>query len=601
MAIYFREFCVGWTIFLMCLFLVSARSSLHDELYYGYNTLESTHRSLAELDINFIDKGIEHSRHRRNINETSNRTSVSQSKPAVNSTFQNSQSSNVASSFNKVTSLSSENAHDLLTHISSGRDIDHSLFSGGMTRSDPSAQAEIQRLQTLKQAVRTGPAQIPVPDTSTLVIHNNNSVSSASNNTYTSPNSGQIVSAAFEANSKNGGVGSTIDAVKDKETDIAINQFADEISNATFKEENITKALKDNHIYYNSTFIVDEKVGQQYWVELSDNSNFKIHEMLSQSHRRAATVQLSFDFPFYGHLVTNVTIATGGFLFTGDHIHSWLAATQYIAPLMANFDNRISEDAYVKYLDNGTAFIVLWENVVLKDSPEFGNFTFEAILHKNGDIVFIYKNIPVPVENIKDDQHPVKVGLSDAYIIDRTIFFVKRKTIYEYHRVNFSKEDIKNWTVIYLNALPTCHDMRDCEACLNANINLECKWCPEVKRCSTGLDRARQEWLSHECDKVHVSSCSEQAPPPYAHRAAESNIISTKHNDSQSEKRTALGSSGVISLLLVMTSLAAAAFIFLFAYRNPHSAVGQLLIRYRPSQWRWRRGEARYTAATIHM
>jgi len=38
-----------------------------------------------------------------------------------------------------------------------------------------------------------------------------------------------------------------------------------------------------------------------------------------------------------------------------------------------------------------------------------------------------------------------------------------------------------------------------------------------------------------------------------------------------------------------------------YAYRNPHTKSGQLLIQYRPSTWSWRRGEARYTAATIHM
>jgi hypothetical protein len=65
------------------------------------------------------------------------------------------------------------------------------------------------------------------------------------------------------------------------------------------------------------------------------------------------TVKLSFDFPFYGHLVRNVTIATGGFLYTGEYVHSWLAATQYIAPLMANFDTSISKNSYVKYVDNG--------------------------------------------------------------------------------------------------------------------------------------------------------------------------------------------------------------------------------------------------------
>lgn len=65
------------------------------------------------------------------------------------------------------------------------------------------------------------------------------------------------------------------------------------------------------------------------------------------------TVKLSFDFPFYGHLVRNVTIATGGFLYTGEYVHSWLAATQYIAPLMANFDTSISNNSYIKYVDNG--------------------------------------------------------------------------------------------------------------------------------------------------------------------------------------------------------------------------------------------------------
>lgn len=65
------------------------------------------------------------------------------------------------------------------------------------------------------------------------------------------------------------------------------------------------------------------------------------------------TLHLSFDFPFYGHPVRNVTIATGGFLYTGEYVHSWLAATQYIAPLMANFDTSISNASIVKYSDNG--------------------------------------------------------------------------------------------------------------------------------------------------------------------------------------------------------------------------------------------------------
>lgn len=65
------------------------------------------------------------------------------------------------------------------------------------------------------------------------------------------------------------------------------------------------------------------------------------------------TVPLSFKFPFYGHLLSNVTVVTGGFVYTGDYTRTWLAATQYIAPLMANFDTSISSNSFVRLHDNG--------------------------------------------------------------------------------------------------------------------------------------------------------------------------------------------------------------------------------------------------------
>ena len=51
-----------------------------------------------------------------------------------------------------------------------------------------------------------------------------------------------------------------------------------------------------------------------------------------------------------------------------------------------------------------------------------GPFTFQVILWANGDIEFAYESIPLAITTIQDEEHPVKVGLSDAYIIDRTIF-----------------------------------------------------------------------------------------------------------------------------------------------------------------------------------
>lgn len=74
------------------------------------------------------------------------------------------------------------------------------------------------------------------------------------------------------------------------------------------------------------------------------------------------------------------------------------------------------------FYTTGTAFTVEWEKVVLQDRPQAGAFTFQVTLHQNGDIVFVYSVIPLLVEKIADTMHPVKVGLSDAYIMDRTVF-----------------------------------------------------------------------------------------------------------------------------------------------------------------------------------
>lgn len=117
----------------------------------------------------------------------------------------------------------------------------------------------------------------------------------------------------------------------------------------------------------------------------------------------------------------NITVATGGFLYTGEYVHSWLAATQYIAPLMANFDTSLTPDSNVRFEDNGTAFTVLWEKIRLQDLNYTGQFTFSATLQNSGHIIFNYFSIPIDVEKIKEDSHPVKIGLSDAYIIDKQI------------------------------------------------------------------------------------------------------------------------------------------------------------------------------------
>ncbi|XP_014209375.1 plexin domain-containing protein 2 [Copidosoma floridanum] len=405
------------------------------------------------------------------------------------------------------------------------------------------------------------------------------------------------------------------------ELDDFIGKYPTDVTNKTLHDNNVTKTETDTHQYYNSTFSTDEAFGRRYWVDLDSHPDLQINTLLSKSHRWAATIKLKFDFPFYGHKVRNITIATGGFLYTGEYVHSWLAATQYIAPLMANFDTTLSPKSYVKYGDNGTAFTVGWENVHLQDKPEAGPFTFQVTLMQNGDIIFVYSKIPVLVENIEDKEHPVKIGLSDAYMMDNTVFFARRKTIYEYHRMNFNKQDIKNWTAIYLKALPTCLQMENCNDCLTKIKDFDCKWCSKLQKCSTGTFRLRQEWLQKGCDVSNIKELDKCPDPSLGHKLHDTHVEDhrtddmpsmTKYSSNQAVSKSLesiedardnmnMGVSGIISILFIVSLIMGLAAWAAYAYRNPHTASGQMLIRYRPSQWSWRRGEARYTAATIHM
>ncbi|XKL67928.1 hypothetical protein PGB90_003419 [Kerria lacca] len=379
--------------------------------------------------------------------------------------------------------------------------------------------------------------------------------------------------------------------------------ITNETLNETLRQQHYYLRFDANHSYYNSTRTDDPETGQHYWVDFTDRSDVVTQLMLSNAYRRANTVSLPFKFQFYGHEIDNVTIATGGFLYTGDYIHSWLAATQYIAPLMANFDTSLSNDSFIKTLYNSTTFTVLWENVLLQDRPSAGYFTFQVSLWKNGDIIFVYKNIPNITHEITEDYHPVKVGLSDAYILDRMFYFIRRKTIFEYHRVHFDKKDLKNWTVIYFKPLPTCLNKTTCDSCLAREPHpmFICQWCDG--RCSNGTDRKRHEWLKKDCEKKKINEtkyCSltnEKMPLQSAQQA-----VDYKELGIRQIKKTKTSASVIFSVILALGCIFSACIWTVYAYRNPHSMSGQILIRYRPSQWSsWRKGEARYTAATIHM
>uniref|UniRef100_A0A8C1WH34 Si:ch211-106h4.6 n=1 Tax=Cyprinus carpio TaxID=7962 RepID=A0A8C1WH34_CYPCA len=236
-----------------------------------------------------------------------------------------------------------------------------------------------------------------------------------------------------------------------------------------------------DHIYYTSKFYgPTDSPDKDLWVNIEQMDMGRVHGILSNTHRQTLRVNLSFDFPFYGHSLREIHVATGGFIYTGDVIHKMLTATQYIAPLMANFDLSISQNSTVIYCDNGTALVVQWDRVYLHDASHLGSFTFQAALYKDGRITFAYKEVPIDINKINSVNHPVKVGLSDAFVVLHKI--EQRRTIYEYHRVELLKSKIANVTAVEMLPLPTCLQLSSCETCVAAQIGFSCSWCSRLQR-----------------------------------------------------------------------------------------------------------------------
>ncbi|XP_040022681.2 plexin domain-containing protein 2 [Gasterosteus aculeatus] len=420
---------------------------------------------------------------------------------------------------------------------------------------------------------------------------------------------------------------------------------AEETDNSSQTEEDT-----DHNYYTSKTYTASDAMSRDLWVDVDqmDKDKVKIHGILSNTHRQAARVNLSFDFPFYGHFLREITVATGGFIYTGDVVHRMLTATQYIAPLMANFDPSVSRNSTVIYFDNGTALVVQWDHVHLQDNYHLGSFTFQATLHDTGRIVFAYKEIPTEVSQISSVNHPVKVGLSDAFVVVHKIQQipnVRRRTIYEYHRVELTKTKITNSTAVEMMPLPTCLQFTSCSSCISSQINFNCSWCHRLNRCSSGFDRHRQDWVDNSCpDETKDQMCDvtdttylyplttaavARTPPRSRGATAGGDAASTSHPptsvpteddtkialhlrdnqvppaDSAVDRKSGthpLHTGLILGILLVILVMVAGVLVTVYIYHHPTSAASLFLIERRPSRWpamKFRRGSGHPAYAEV--
>lgn len=136
----------------------------------------------------------------------------------------------------------------------------------------------------------------------------------------------------------------------------------------------------------------------------------------------------------------------------------------------------------------------------------------------------------------------------------------------------------------------------------------QCAWCPILNKCSTGTDRKRQEWVQKGCDRSQITNASVCAPigskgnnygqvqdieikdvtntgEKWVHGTDLQPAIKDLPNDSHIKSAEPLaheenGGMGLVIGLFIPILLVFTLVVWVFyAYRNPHTKSGQLLIQ----------------------
>lgn len=233
---------------------------------------------------------------------------------------------------------------------------------------------------------------------------------------------------------------------------------------------------------YSVEFISNSSAAMSHWVAFSRLPKSRVKIALTpETH-----VNLTFKFPFAGSFLQTIGISHFGYLWA-----EGLVADMYrIEPLMCLYFGFI-ERSRIYHYDNGTSFVVQWKDMEVSDHRPPGRFTFQVTMHKNGDIVFVYKSLPAAINDMREHFGKyVSVGVSNQYLIS-----------VGYPNVYLPQMDKES--AIYFRA--TCDRFDSCEKCANSLAALNCIWCPTIPKCSN-LGGLLSE-LAPSCKKYSFSDC----------------------------------------------------------------------------------------------
>ncbi|CAB3377241.1 Hypothetical predicted protein [Cloeon dipterum] len=248
--------------------------------------------------------------------------------------------------------------------------------------------------------------------------------------------------------------------------------------------------------YYKSDFIVNDLLANSFWVNME--SAEKIN--MTGGQLKSKSVHLSFDFPFYGHHLNKVTIEADGFITTSSLQST--PANGIIAPFIAHFDELDTTHSYVRYIDRGKSFAVEWTNLSLTSPSHFlptGFYTFQATLFENGNIYFVYGDIPNSKEPHAFTDF-VHVGLFNTFKDEIS----KKLRIQRNDLGEMDRARIQPAAVLFLS--PDCWNNKKCFAC-TSSMFLHCAWCPQASLCSDASDGLDNSWVESGC---HIRNVTER-------------------------------------------------------------------------------------------
>ena len=377
--------------------------------------------------------------------------------------------------------------------------------------------------------------------------------------------------------------------------------------------------IANDNKYYTFRFFPPGDSADRLWFELSDmigsgafvdDLGVDTTEVLGDSHRVYQVWKLKFSFPFYGHKLDLVGVTSGGFLYTGTIFHEQVYRTQYIAPLMADFNPSLTMSGRVLVYSTEERFTVQWDQVLNHDHESVGPFTFQVSIFPSGKIDFAYRKLSHLWNELNNDDHPVEIGIADATYFETPGGLV---LVVEYSRVSASdlltnESTDLSYSAFEIDPIPNCVLADSCDFCMaiTEQGTFNCSWCEAARqKCSDGVDRFTQDWFNSGCFTDAVFTCPLPSVSPawtststHSSSASQSDAAVSLPSPSSSSLSTASVVGiviGAIVFLLLLLTVILVGILIIHGYRRPTSKIGMFMIENRPKAFIYKSEDCQHT------